>query len=357
MINWVKSTAVPLVKRTFKSWSDDDCSRMAASLAYYAVFSIFPLILLMISALGYWLRFRSGSGIKEEDLVKQLLASVGSNISGDVKNALAEILKDIKVQAGVSGPIALVTTLLAASGIFVQLDKAFDNIWNVIPKQGSFLSSIKQTLFDRFKAFVLVLSIGALLIASLVVSSILTGIGKYATNLPAGTLGWQLLTLVVAFFLNVAVFALLFYAMPKPRMRWRDVLPAAIVTSVLWEVGKQLLSRFLGGNQYTASATIGAFIALLAWIYYASMIIFFGAEFAQVYTHWNEERRAAANPALIPLPASLDLPAVMLPDPQATASQKAAYATGGAVLGVFSALLLAAGGVLLGLVNLLRRRF
>ncbi|MBA3469170.1 MAG: YihY/virulence factor BrkB family protein [Herpetosiphonaceae bacterium] len=352
MIAWIKSTAIPLLQRTFKAWTSDDCSRMAASLAYYAVFSIFPLILLLVSILGYWLRFR---GEDTGEITKQLLASIESNVSGDISDALAQILTDIKLEAGTSAPVALATTLMAASGIFVQLDKSFDTIWNVPPVEGNFLHTIKQTLFDRSKAFVLVLSIGGLLIASLVVSTVLSGIGKYAENLPAGVFGWRLVMLGVAFLLNALVFALLFYAMPKPKMRWRDVLPAALITALLWEIGKQLLSEFLGGNKYTASATISAFIALLAWIYYASLIIFFGAEFAQVYTHWSADRRAAEQP-LVALPPPPELPSVLLPDPQATAVQKSSYAVAGAMVGVVSTLLLAVGGVVLGLINLLRKR-
>lgn len=363
MIKWVRSTAWPLIGRTFKAWDDDNCYRMAAALAYYAVFSIFPLILLLVSILGYWLRFQgSVPGNAEADLVKQLLERFGTSIPSTVKTSLTQILEGIRLDAGTSGPIALVTTLIAATGIFVQLDQSFDTIWNIVPAQGSFLTTVKLVVLERGKAFVMVLSIGGLLIASLLVSTALSGIAKVATldgivtyteRLPGVAFGGQLLSLLVAFLLNVAVFGVLFYAMPKPKMRWRDILPAALITGVLWEIGKQVLSRFLANNQYTASATIGAFIALLAWIYYASLIIFFGAEFAQVYTHWNEERRRAANPAIIPLPAAPDFPTVRLPDPKATASQKAAYATSGAVLGALSALLLTLGGVILGIFKLI----
>ena len=352
MIAWFKSTALPLLQRTFKAWTSDDCSRMAASLAYYAVFSIFPLILLLISILGYWLRLW---GEDTTEVINQLLKSIDTNVSEEISLALSQVLTDIKLEAGISAPIALATTLMAASGIFVQLDKSFDTIWNVPPVEGNMLHTIKQTLFERGKAFVLVLFIGALLIASLIVSTVLTSIGKFAQNLPAGEISWRILMFGVAFVLNALVFGMVFYAMPKPKMRWRDVLPAALITALLWEIGKLLLSQFLGSNKYTASATIGAFIALLAWIYYASMIFFFGAEFAQVYTHWNAERRAAAQP-LVELPPPPELPSVMLPDPQATAAQKSAYAVGGAMVGIASGLLLAAGGVLLGLVNLLRKR-
>lgn len=355
MIAWIKATVIPLFERTFKAWSTDDCSRMAASLAYYAVFSIFPLILLLVSVLGYWLRLR-GASTDESQLINELLSSIETNVSRDISNALSKILIDIKLEAGTSAPIALATTLMAASGIFVQLDKSFDTIWNVPPTEGNLLTTIKQTLFERSKAFVLVLSIGALLIASLIASTILNSIGTFAQELPAGKIGWRLVMLGVAFLLNALVFGLLFYAMPKPKMRWRDIIPAALITALLWEIGKQLLSLFLSSNNYTASATIGAFIALLAWIYYGSLIIFFGAEFAQVYTHWNADRRAAAQP-LVELPSAPELPSVMLPNPQATAAQKTAYAVSGAVVGIVGALLLALGGVILGAVNLVRKRF
>lgn len=355
---WITQTAIPLLKRTFKAWTVDDCSRMAASLAYYAVFSIFPLFLVLLSVLGLWLRIRGQNNPEiEQELIGKILAAfnaTGSN-SDSTKKILTEVLGNVKQQAGSSAPIALVTTLFAASGIFIQLDKSFDLIWDVQPAQGSIFQTIKSTLFDRIKAFSLVLAIGALLISSLIASSILAGLGNYARDLPAGAFGWQIFTYVIAFAINVLVFGLLFYAMPKPKMRVRDVLPAAILTAVLWEIGKIVLSRFLGGNSYTANATIAAFIALLAWIYYASQIIFFGAEFARVYTDWNKERKAKLAPQ-VALPPPPDLPVIALPDPKATAQQKTAYALGGTILGIVSGMILSVVGVIVAIVQLIRRR-
>ncbi len=356
-MNWIKSTAWPLVQRTFKEFNKDECSRLAASLAYYAVFAIFPLVLLMITILGFWLRARGAElgANAEQELINRLLNAVGSNVSDDIAQSLAPILRDIKVQAGTSAPIALITTLFAASGIFVQLDNAFDTIWNVPPAPSSgILGTVKRTLFERGKAFLLVLSIGVLLVGSLIISTVLTSLSKYAQHLPAGDAVWRWLTFGVSFFLNVLIFSALFYFMPKRELRWRDMLPAALLTALLWEVGKQVLSLYLGNNKYTASATISAFIALLVWIYYASLILFFGAEFSQAYTMWRDEERETAVLATLPPPP--ELPAVGIRGPEAAAQQKAAYATSGVIVGALAAVVIGGLSVVASIIQALRRR-
>ncbi|MBM7843017.1 MULTISPECIES: YihY/virulence factor BrkB family protein [Herpetosiphon] len=361
MKQWVTKTAWPLLQRTVKAWNDDDCSRMAASLAYYAVFSIFPLILLLLSVLGYWLRLQGDTGTDVEktlvDSIMQVFQTspqVGVDNSS-IRNALVEILKSLSQQAGTNAPIALITTFFAASGIFVQIDKSFDVIWDIQPKQGNFLYTIRSTVIERGKAFSLVLVIGLLLISSLVLSSVLQGLENLSKsfNLPGVGVGWQIFTFVLAFAVNVLIFFLLFFAMPKPKMRWRDVLPGAILTAALWEIGKIVLSLFLGGNKYTASTTVAAFIALLAWIYYASQIIFFGAEFCRVYTDWNQTRRAKLAPA-IALPTPPDLPTTALPPALATSQQKATYAVGGTALGVVLGVVMSIVGTLVAIIQFIR---
>ena len=352
-MQWWKKNTIPLFKRTFTAFGNDECSRLAASLAYYAVFSIFPLMLLLISVLGFWLRFQ-GDAASAIDPMQQIISAIRVNISYAMADSLTPILADIKLQAGSSVSLALITTLLAASGIFVQLDNAFDTIWNVPPPQNEGLvTTIRHRLIERGKAFVMVLAIGALLIASLILTTVLNGVKTYATDLPAGNTLWLWLSFIISFVVNIMVFAALFYFLPKPDVRWRNVLPAAVLTAVLWEIGKQLLSLYLGNNRYTASATVTAFIALLAWIYYASMIIFFGAEFSQAYTLLRREQKEAA--ALMQLPPPPDLPAVGMRGPELVQRQKTAYATAGLIVGVLAAVVMAVLGTLGAAIAALRR--
>lgn len=352
-MTWIKQEALPILKRAIKEFGTDGCSRLAASLAYYAVFSIFPLILLGISILGFYLQFAGGAGVSAQE---QLLASIRSSVSGDIADLLASILGQVELGAGVGAPIALVTTLMAASGVFVQLDAAFDIIWNV-PEQETtgIVNKIKATVLDRGKAFAMVLAIGLLLIASLVASTVLSSLGKYAQQLPAGGIGWRILNIAISYLINVLVFALLFKYLPKLRLRWRNVLPAAFLTGFLWEVGKQLLSWYLGRSAASAYGIVGAFILLLAWIYYACLILFFGAEVSQAYTRIQQEQAQAAD-RLVMLPAQTAYPYVLLPPAQVTAGQKTAYAVGGATLGMVSAVLLGGVGVVLGVIRAVRRR-
>ncbi|HEY1012667.1 MAG TPA: YihY/virulence factor BrkB family protein, partial [Herpetosiphonaceae bacterium] len=271
---WATATAWPLLQRTFKEWGNDDCGRLAASLAYYAVFSIFPLMLLMVSLLGFWLRF---SGAEDPSLTPQaqVLASIESNISKGVADSLRTVLSEVELGAGAGSLVAFITVLFAASSIFTQLDTAFDRIWNVPqPESQGILHTVKTTLIDRGKAFLLVLAIGGLLIGSVILTTVLNALGTYAERLPAGAFGWQLVNLGVGMLLNALVFALLFYYLPKPKCRWSDVFPAALLTAVLWEIGKQALSIYLGRSTYTAYAAVGALIILMLWIYYACYIVF-----------------------------------------------------------------------------------
>ena len=132
-------------------------------------------------------------------------------------------------------------------------------IWNIPPTETKgILAKVVTVLVERSKAFALVLTVGLLLIGSLVISTVLSGLGERASDssIPYAVTLWNWLTIGVAFVLNVIVFALMFYFLPKPKLYWRDVIPGAILTALLWEIGKQILSRYLGGNNYTASATV-----------------------------------------------------------------------------------------------------
>src|SRR5690606_5334067 len=173
---------------------------------------------------------------------------------------------------------------LGASGAFAQLQDSLNTIWEVKPKEGR---GIKGMLRDRFLSFSMVLVIGFLLLVSLAISAVLSGIGKFLADLlPMPGAVMQALNFGISFAVTSLLFALIFKVLPDAEIRWRDVWVGAAVTALLFSVGRFLIGLYLGrssvGSPYGAA---GSLVVLLLWVYYSSQILFLGAEFTQVYTN------------------------------------------------------------------------
>jgi membrane protein len=345
MITWLKEQFWPRLRQTFKEWSEDDGGRLAASTAYYAAFSLFPLLLVLTSFFGFLLRFSPGA----RDAQAEILSVVARSTSPDLADQLRAMMLETKNNAGVSGPIGLVTLLIGAMGIFAQVEDAFDHIWDVpAPAATGIVGSIKRALFERFNAFLMMFALGMLVLASAIIGLVLTGIGSYAAHLPAGAIGWRIVQITVSVLLNALVFGILYKVIPNASVRWQDVWLGALLVAIIWEVGRIVLAEFIIGGKYGAYGVIGSFVAVMAWIYYASTVLFLGAEFVQVTCSAREqeakaraEREAAealARKAAVPVPPPT-------PPAPAPAGAKAAYAAGGAVAGALGVLLLAPVGV------------
>ncbi len=267
-----------LLKRVFEEWSEDNASRLAAALAYYTVFSLAPLIVLCVIA---------AAQLFDEELARR---SIQMQIQGLVGQPGADVIEEIITNA--SGPtggilatvIGLGSLLFGASGVFGELQNALNAIWDVPPQPSA---GWLQTVKDRFFSFTMVLGVGFLLLISLIINSILSGISDVLSNaFPAATLIAYLLNMVVSFVVITGLFALTFKVIPDVVIQWQDVLVGAAVTAVLFMIGKWAIGFYLG--QTATDSTFGAFgslIALLAWVYYSAQILFLGAEFTQVYAN------------------------------------------------------------------------
>jgi membrane protein len=178
--------------------------------------------------------------------------------------------------------VGIVTLLVGASGVFGQLQTSLNAIWEVKPKPDrGLLGQMK----DRFFSFTMVLGVAFLLLVSLVLSSMLSSFGSVlADNLPGGAALWQVINFALSFGVVTLLFALIFKVIPDAKVQWRDVWLGAAVTALLFTIGKQLLGLYLGkaavGSSYGAA---GSLIALVVWVYYATQILFVGAEFTQVH--------------------------------------------------------------------------
>ncbi|MBX9601208.1 MAG: YihY/virulence factor BrkB family protein [Bryobacteraceae bacterium] len=265
-----------MLKAAIADWSDDESPRLGAALAYYTLFSLAPLLVIIIG-IASWV-------LGSEEAKRSVITEV-SNLAGP---QVGETVRDIvehanKQRAGLIGAaVGFVTLLIGASGAFVELQTALNRIWEAPdpPKQG-WLATVKQRGF----AFLLVLAAGFLLLLSVALTTALAAAGKFVEPiLPAPEFLLHALNVVVSVAVLTLVFALIYRYIPDVEIAWGDVWLGAAFTAALFTVGKTLISMYLGMSGMTSAfGAAGSVIALLVWIYYSTLIFFFGAEFTQVY--------------------------------------------------------------------------
>ncbi len=264
-----------IVKDTANDWLDDNGSRLAAALAYYSLLSLAPLLVITIAVAGFFF----GPDAARGKVAGELGSVVGAEAAQGIQAVVASAHSP---SAGVlSTVVGIVTLFIGASGVFGELQSSLNTIWEVKAKPGR---GIWGEVKDRFLSFTMVLGVAFLLLVSLVLSSILSGIGsKFATALPGGEVVWQGVNFAFSLAVVTGLFALIFKYIPDAEIKWRDVWLGAAVTAVLFTIGKLLLGLYLGkaavGSSYGAA---GSVIALVVWVYYAAQILFLGAEFTQV---------------------------------------------------------------------------
>ncbi len=265
-----------LAKAVFKDWGEDKVPRLSAALAYYTIFSLGPLLLIATVIAG---QFFSREGVKA-----QVVETVGSLVGSGGADAISKAIETAaKPGAGIiASIIGVVTLLFAASGVFGQLKDALNTIWEVKPKPGM---GFMQIVRERFLSFTMVLGTGFLLLVSLVVSAVLSALGKFLSGtLPGGALLWNTVNYAVTLGIITLMFALLFKYVPDIKIGWKDVWVGAIITALLFVIGQLLLGLYLGsGSLGTSYGAGGSVIVILVWIYYSAIIFFTGAEITQAY--------------------------------------------------------------------------
>lgn len=269
-------------------WSEDDAGTLAASVAYYLALSLFPMFLLLISGLGMFLRYTQfGSDIQPE-----MLETVEKKTSPEVRSQVEQVLDHLKSQSLVGGPTGLLTAILAAIGVFAQIDRGFDKIFRIPPqKAASLFWTLVRVLWQRFSAFLMLLSLGGLLMVLFVISMGMSQVRSVTSEkLPSVTQLFNAFDLFTTIAVNAMLFTLIYRVLPKRPVIWLDAFRGGLLAAVIWEVGRGLLGAFFIGMRYTSAyGAIGSFIALLLWCYYGISILFYGAEYVQVL----EMRRAA----------------------------------------------------------------
>jgi membrane protein len=266
-----------LLSDTFNEWMEDKAPRLGAALAYYAAFSIAPLLLLLVAFVGLFLK-----GTTVLQVENQIAVIAGDNAA----EAIGAIIRGVKSShaGGTATAISIVTLIIGATGMFGQLQDAMNTIWKVTPKPRSLWMDMLRT---RALSFLLVLGIGILLLASMFLSAYLAAASRYFRTMYPGTGPvWPLVDFGVSFGITTILFAMIFKILPDVEIDWHDVWLGAAVTAVLFALGKIGLGFYLGRSSFTSAyGAAGSFLVLLAWVYYSSQILFFGAEFTRVFAN------------------------------------------------------------------------
>lgn len=276
-----------IIKETVRQWIDDDANQLAASLSYYTAVSIAPLLVLVVVIVG--LLF--GRQTAQTQLMEQLRGTVGVQGTEFLQTAMANAQEPSL--ASWAGILSSITFLWAATNVFSQLQNSLNAIWGVGPKPGL---GIWGKIRDRFLSVIMVLGAALLLIASVVISSVLSTLANLAPDwLPGGSLLWQAVNYLVSFVVITFVLAAIYKTLPDAEIAWRYVWLGALVTSLLFTVGQAILGWYLS-NAHSTYGVVGSLVVFLLWVYYSAQILFFGAEFTQVYArHYGAGIQPAKN--------------------------------------------------------------
>lgn len=266
-----------LLKTTFKEWYHKDPFRQSAVIAYYAIFSIPGLLIMIISIAGYFF----GKEVVNKNILSQMSDTMGAETATQIGDILTNVAKS---KATILGSIiGIIILLVGATGVFVELQKALNVIWKVkvVPQKG-ILPILKTRLFS----FGLILAIAFLLLISLVISSALAAMGNWIKGDGAGlvVMIFNILNFIFSLAVISMLFALMFKILPDAKIKWKHVWLGSLVTGILFTLGKTALAFYFGiahpASVYGAASSI---ILILLWVSYSSMILFFGAEFTATY--------------------------------------------------------------------------
>jgi membrane protein len=269
-----------------KAWSDDFAPSMGAAISYYTVFSLAPLLIIVIAIAGAVF----GREAVQGQIVTQLSGLIGAKGASIVQTVVANASITNK---GLAGLISVVVLIIGATSVFAELQNALDRIWHIPAAQKP--KGIMAVLRARLLSFGLILGLVFLLIVSLAVSTAVSAFGSWASGmLPASELLLHAINIAVSLSISTVLFAMIYKLMPSAHIAWRDVWVGGFTTALLFEVGKMLISLYIGKSSMTqAFAAAGSLVVLLAWVYYAAQIFLLGAEFTKVYADEHGSKSAA----------------------------------------------------------------
>jgi membrane protein len=256
-------------------WTDANASAMGAAVAFYTIFAIAPLFVLVLALAGVLF----GHDSAQNQLFAEISNLIGKNGAQSIQSILVAANKP--KASLVATIIGFVTLFIGASSVFIQLQQALNAIWNVQLKA----SGLRRFLKYRLVSLVALLGIGFLLLVSLVISAALDALGKWMSgDAPTHFIIWNIVDFLASMGIITLLFAMIFKMLPDVRLAWRDVWVGAVITALLFTIGKFLLGLYLGrGSLSSAYGAAGSFVVVLLWVYYSAQILLFGAAFVRVY--------------------------------------------------------------------------
>ncbi len=266
-----------VLKNSFSGFSDDNVTKLSASLAYYTVFSMGPLLVVIISLCGIFLGRDAAQG------------KIFHELDGFVGHDTALQLQDMIKNAAVSGKghiaavIGIITLILGATSVFSDMQDSINRIWGLKPKPKRGWLKMLQ---NRFLSFSLIISLGFILLVSLGVSALIEDLNEHLKALYPGVtrVVFYIITLALTLIISSLIFGVIFKVLPDAKIRWKDVMAGAITTSILFMLGKFGISFYIGkSNTGSTFGAAGSLVILLLWIYYSSIILYLGAEFTKAY--------------------------------------------------------------------------
>jgi len=274
-----------LLKETYREWSEDRCLRLGAALAYYTVFSLAPLLVIVIALVGFFYGERAAEG--------QILAQLEGLVGAEGAAGIQEMVRNANQPAqGLVATVAgLAMMVIGASSVFGELQDAMNQVWDAKPDptQG-WVAYLKA----RLATFSMILVVGFLLLVSLVLSAAVAALDAWLADLfPGADVLARVVNLVLSFAVVTLLFALIFKYLPDTSVAWRDVWAGAAGTALLFAVGKEGIGLYLGQTSATSVyGAAGSLVVVLLWVYYSSQILFLGAEFTQVWARRRGSRKA-----------------------------------------------------------------
>ena len=266
-----------ILKQTVLNFIEDDSFSYASSIAFYTIFSL-PAILIISLSVGAAFYERA---VVQEELVNQVGRLIGDKSAAEIETILANAAMDST--GALAKIVGIATLIFSATTVFISLQTSLNKIWGIKPKPER---GFVKYLLDRLLSLAMVISIGFLLLVSLIIDTVLVVIQQGLAKLLAG---WTLyfvtvLNVVISLGLITLIFALLFKVLPDAKIKWRDVWVGAIVTTAFFTLGKYMIGFYLGNSSFnSAYGAAGSLVILLIWVYYSTVIFLFGAELTSVY--------------------------------------------------------------------------
>jgi membrane protein len=273
----MKSSSIwKFTKTTSSEWYTHDPFQLAAALAYYTLFSLAPMVIILTGIVGLFF----GSTTAETHILGALSGIVGPQSA----EAIQEVARNAsKQEGGLSATIiGFLLLLLGAGGVVGQLQHSLNSLWGVAARPDLGWWAVIRA---RFLSYAMLLAIGFLLLVSLIASTVLSALSKYlGTLLPGADFLWHVVDIVVSFGFTVVLFAMIYKVLPDVHIEWRDVWTGAILTALLFTIGKFLIGLYLGQSSIaTTYGAAGSLVSVMLWVYYSALVFFFGAQVTKVY--------------------------------------------------------------------------